>query len=156
MEFSEKQCQAIKIHLAQAGVELGEQYRFDHFGNSAEMASDLGKLVASGRKTATAAFGEVYSHYEIERPKVGDMEIICDFAGSLLAVIEMVDVRVVPFEEVSAEQARLEGEGDLSLEYWRRVHREYFEAECKAMGSHFSDRSPVLFQRFRLVYAPSV
>ncbi len=154
MQLSEAQRRTIESELARAGISVGENYRFDHFGNTAELAADLGGLVASGRKTATAAFDGVYSHYKITRPEVGDIEVIFDFDGKLLAVIEITDLSAVPFEEVGADFARLEGEGDCSLEYWRRVHREYFEAECQRMGLVFSARSLVLCQRFRLVYAP--
>ena len=154
MNITEEHRRAIEKHLSRVGVPLGEGFRFDHFGNTANLAAELGALVASGRKTATAAYDDVYSHYKIERPQMGDTEIICDFAGSLLAVIEISDLRVIPFEEVGADHARLEGEGDRSLEHWRRIHREYFEAEGEAIGVPFSDGSLILCQRFRLVYSP--
>ncbi len=156
MNLTEDRRREIEAELAQAGVSLGDRYRFDCFGNTAELAADLGALVAGGEKTATAAYYGVYDHYGIDPPKAGETEIVCDFGGVLLAVIQIVDVRVVPFEEVGAEHARLEGEGDRSLEHWRRVHRDYFTAECEAMGVTFSETAPILCQRFRLLYAPGV
>ncbi len=74
-------------------------------------------MVASGQKTATAAQERVYSYYEIDRPEVGDVEIICDFEGNLLAVIEIVDLSVVPFEKVDADFAP--GSGQIVGEFGR-------------------------------------
>jgi uncharacterized protein YhfF len=46
-------------------------------------------------------------------------------------------VQIKPFKEVTTAEAAIEGEGDKSLEYWRRAHQEYFEEECKAIAKSF-------------------
>ena len=81
----------IKRELALAGVSLGQRYRFECFGNTPELAAELGALVAEGAKSATSSCEAVYSHFSVEYPHVGDVEIICDFDGALLAVIEILD-----------------------------------------------------------------
>ena len=45
-----------------------------------------------------------------------------------------------------------EGEGDLSLEYWRRVHRNYFEKESVQLGFEFDENSLICCERFKLLY----
>lgn len=156
MEPSRNREREILHELEHAGISLGDRFRFEHFGNTPELASHLGALVASGTKTATSSWQAVYAHHGLACPRVGDVEIICDYAGALLAVIEIVEVSVLPFEEVGEEHARLEGEGDQSLAHWRRVHRAYFRGDCEAMGTEFSERDSVLCQRFRLLYVPVV
>jgi uncharacterized protein YhfF len=52
---------------------------------------------------------------------------------------------------VDAEHARLEGEGDLSLEYWREVHRAFF-TETATHARPVDDDMPVVLERFRVVY----
>lgn len=48
--------------------------------------------------------------------------------------------------------AQKEGEGDLSLGYWRRVHEIYFSNECKRLGKHFTDKMLVVFEEFEVIY----
>ena len=47
---------------------------------------------------------------------------------------------------ITAELARKEGEGDLSLEYWRNEHRRFFQAE----GS-YSPEMDVIFEEYALI-----
>lgn len=60
-------------------------------------------------------------------------------------------MRVVRFEEVDEEHARLEGEGDLSLAHWRQVHRRFF-SETGTHGRDFTDDMPVVLERFEVIY----
>lgn len=77
-----------------------------------------------------------------------------DWAGTPLCVIETEAVDVVPFGEVSATFAAIEGEGDGSLSFWREAHRQYFTRECIRIGRLFSEDMPVACERFRVVYRP--
>jgi uncharacterized protein YhfF len=38
------------------------------------------------------------------------------------------------FDQVTAEYAAIEGEGDGSLEYWRDAHWRFFSRECARLG----------------------
>lgn len=153
MQLTSDREEAIKRELARSGVSLGQRHRFTSFGNTPELAVELGALVASGAKSATSSYEAVYAHFGAAYPRLGDVEIICDLDGLLLAVTETVEVRVVPFEEVDEAHARHEGE-DRSLAHWRNVHREFFSGDCQAMGRAFNERDPILCQRFRLLYTP--
>ena len=63
-------------------------------------------------------------------------------------------VDIVPFDEVSAEHAHLEGEGDRSLVTWREVHERFFTEH--AVHRHgFSRDMPVVLQRFAVLYSRS-
>jgi uncharacterized protein YhfF len=90
---------------------------------------------------------------EGEFPRVGDIEIIIDWQGEPLAVIELTEVRVLPFEEVDATFAYDEGEGDRSLATWRAGHWRYFSRECARLGREPTPTMPVVCQRFRLLHA---
>jgi uncharacterized protein YhfF len=48
-----------------------------------------------------------------------------DGSGVPVAVIEIVEVFIAPFNEVSEHFAYEEGEGDRSLAYWRQAHRNF-------------------------------
>ena len=61
-------------------------------------------------------------------------------------------VDIVPFDEVGAEHAFLEGEGDRSLATWRKVHERFFTEH--AVHSHgFSRDMPVVLERFAVLYS---
>ena len=92
------------------------------FGDSAALADALLALVIAGRKTATC-----WSAHHIGPSEPGERSVVLDGKGIPRAVIETVEIRERHFAEVDAAFARDEGEGDLSLDFWRRAHRDYFE-----------------------------
>ena len=85
----------------------------------------------------------------------GDLSIVTDWSGKPLCVIETQSLEVVPFNEVSAEFAATEGEGDGSLAFWQAAHRACFTRECIAAGREFSESMLVACERFRVVYQES-
>jgi uncharacterized protein YhfF len=58
---------------------------------------------------------------------------------------------VLPFDEVTAEYAAIEGEGDGSLAYWREAHRAFFGRECERIGRQPVDSMPVVCSIFEVV-----
>ena len=79
-------------------------------------------------------------------PEVGRRDVVLDGAGKPAAVIETTEVTVRRFDEVDEDFARDEGEGDLSLEYWREGHEAYF-----ARNGGFEPDMELVCERFRLV-----
>lgn len=123
----------------------------DYFGNE-EIADELFSLVYEGKKTATC--GSLWS-YEFEKVKPlekGDLSIFTDYLGEKACVVRTNNITIKKFIEISEEEARLEGEGDLSLEYWRQEHKKFFESECEEIGKEFSEEMPVVFEEFEVVY----
>lgn len=121
------------------------------FGATPEQADELLVLVLDGTKTATASALADYESDGAPLPEPGSLSIIVDGAGHPRALIETTAVEVRPFSEVDAEHARLEGEGDLSLEHWREVHRRFF-AEVATHDHRVDDDLPVVLERFRVVH----
>jgi uncharacterized protein YhfF len=92
------------------------------FGDSPELADELLALVLIGRKTATcwpARDGD-------KGVVVGKRWIVKDGRDKPRAVLETVELTRRRLGEVDATLAHDEGEGDQSLDYWRRMHTEYF------------------------------
>ncbi len=130
----------------------GSTYETWHFGNSAEMADELLGLVLAGPKRATA--GALWS-YELDGdpiPAAGGYSVVTDGEGRARAVLRTVSAEVVPFDQVTPEFAAAEGEGDLSLEYWRDGHWRYFTAELVPHGIEPTTDMPVVCERFEVVY----
>lgn len=141
-----------------SGFELPERFDAFAFGDSAESADALADLVLSGSKTATSwlLWADEATPVEGEANAVGGeggaVSVVLDGRGEPVAVIEALGRLVVPFEEVPAEFARDEGEGDLSLEYWRREHWGFFSRVCGGIGRVPSVRMPVVCERFRVIH----
>lgn len=120
------------------------------FGANADQADRLLALVLDGTKTATSSALRDYASGEEPVPTVGTLSIITDGAGAPRALIVTTEVDVVPFADVDAEHARLEGEGDLSLDHWREVHREFFTGT----GGEVTDGTEIVTERFKVLWKP--
>ena len=139
---------------ATPGVDANRFYEAFHFGDSELLANELAELVLRGVKRATAGSVRSYEDEGKALPRPGDLSIVTTWAGAPLCVIETRSVAVVPLNEVTAEFAAIEGEGDGSLAYWREAHRQYFMRECARAGREFSESLPVACECFEVVYRP--
>lgn len=119
------------------------------FGRTPQQADDLLALVVAGVKTATASGRAEYDATGEPLPAPGELGIVLDGAGHPRALVETTSVRVARFDEVDAAHARLEGEGDGSLEEWRVVHERFFAAG----EGGFAPDMDVVLERFRVVFA---
>jgi uncharacterized protein YhfF len=152
MSESKQVSPAVRALAEQLGLDL-ETASIWGFGDSEAMARELANLVVAGKKTATAGLVWAYEHDGDPIPRVGDIAIITDFAQrEPLAVIETTEVRVGPFSSCDEAFARDEGEGDLTLPWWREAHWAFFSRECADIGREPSEDMPIVFQRFRLRY----
>ena len=128
-------------------------YESFYFADSEAVANHLAELVLSGVKRATAALVWGLEAEGKAPPRAGDLSIVTDWSGKPICVIETVSTEVAPFEEVTAEFAATEGEGDKTLEYWRKEHWAFFSRECGQIAREPSARMPILCEKFRVVYA---
>ena len=119
------------------------------FGATPEQSDELLGLVLDGRKTATATSQADYAKEGEELPEPGTLGIVLDGAGHPRALVVTTEARVVPFDQVDADHARDEGEGDGSLENWRVAHEGYFSEHAEG---GFRPDMPVVLERFRVLY----
>ncbi|MDE0571979.1 ASCH domain-containing protein [Demequina sp. B12] len=122
------------------------------FGATQEHADELLALVTQGIKTGTAS--ALWDHEATGEPlpQPGDLSIILDGRGMPRAVIETTHVQVVPFDQVDAEHAAAEGEGDRTLTAWQDIHERFWREHSENPRGYEPDM-PVVCERFRLVYA---
>jgi uncharacterized protein YhfF len=123
------------------------------FGDSPGLADELLGLVLAGTKTATASALWEFEVAEEPLPRRGDLSIVLDGEGVPRALIRTDAVETVPFDEVTAEHARLEGEDDLSLAAWREGHETYWRRTLEAAGRTFDPSMPVVCERFTVLYS---
>ncbi len=121
------------------------------FGATPAQADELLDLVLAGTTTATAGALWDYEAEGEELPTPGLLGIVTNGRGIPHALIATTEVEVVPFDQVSAEHAFLEGEGDRTLATWREVHERFF-TEHAVHDRGFSRDMPVVLQRFEVLY----
>jgi len=114
----------------------------------------LANLVLEGRKTATASAYDLYAYDGETVPEAGDYSVVLNASDEAVCIIRDTDVQLVPFKDVGEEQARLEGEGDLSLAYWRNVHEDFFRKELGDARMKFTEDTMIVLERFEVVFRP--
>lgn len=117
-------------------------------GEPGPVRAELSALVLAGRKRATA--GLLVADYRAEDEPlevVGERLVLIDDDDRRLALVEVTDVRVVWFDEVTDDFARAEGEGFADREDWGRVHRAFWQRS----GTTVDGDTEVVCLRFTLV-----
>ncbi|MGB9022896.1 MAG: ASCH domain-containing protein [Candidatus Bathyarchaeia archaeon] len=122
------------------------------FGDNPGLMDELLALVLTGKKIATTTLVKEMELEGSPEPKVGEYNIILDGSGKPRAIIRTVSVRHVRFCEVDEEHAYSEGEGDQTLESYRKEHIKYYGRRGEALGFTFSENMKAILERFEVVY----
>lgn len=112
-------------------------------GNTPEMNDQLLDLVLKGKKTATswaAKWGRE------DGGQVGERSVILDSRRNERVIIETIEVTKKPFLQIDESFTRAEGEGDLSLDYWRTEHEKFFRSE-----GTFTEDMEIYCERFKVI-----
>lgn len=129
-----------------------EQYIAEGWGDSPEMADELGALILAGTKTATCSALWEYEAEGESLPETGLKTIVLDGNGNPMCIVETTEVEVWPYDEVDARFACEEGEGDRSLEYWREAHWRFFSRTLPHIAKEQTTEMPLVCERFRVIY----
>lgn len=109
----------------------------------------LAELTAKGIKTATTSGYDLYEKEKEPLPIEGEFNIILNQDD---CITQTTKVYVVPFRDVTNEHAYKEGEGDRSLDYWRKVHIDFFTKYYTENAVTFNDDSLVVCEEFEVIY----
>lgn len=140
-----------KEYCGKTGTDPETEYEAWQFGSDAD---SLASLVMQGVKTATASGYELYEADGEPVPKAGEYSVILNTKEEAVCIIKDVRVTIVPYKDVTEEQAYKEGEGDRSLAYWREVHLPFFLEQYSECGIAFSEESRIVCEEFEVVYRP--
>ena len=110
-----------------------------HFGVDNDK---LLNLVLAGKKKATCY---LYDENE-ELAKIGDLSVITTSDGKDACIIQTEDVKILPFNEITWDLAKLEGETN-NLEEWIKIHTKFF----KTRNKDFNESTLIVFERFKLL-----
>ena len=116
-------------------MEQLEEWKFGKDNNK------LIELVLEGKKTATTSLKSN------KIPSIGEKSVMLWDNGQKACAVETKNVIITKFKNITPEMAYLEGEGDRTLEYYRKVHIEFF----KTIDPNFNDDTEVVFEIFEVV-----
>jgi uncharacterized protein YhfF len=143
---------AVVAELAARGIDVPPgPVRVGAYGDSPQLSAELLALIRSGRKRAGTALLWAMEADNESIPTVDEIEVVVDHRGQPALITRIASVQVVPYREVTAEYAAIEGEGDGSLEYWRKAHWAFFSRECRRIGRRPSQTMPVVCSVFELL-----
>ncbi|GAB3535146.1 ASCH domain-containing protein [Photobacterium alginatilyticum] len=125
----------------------------DYFCGDEENANICTKLILAGEKTATCSMKCWYENEPELMPQVGNLMVVTDWSGNPTSIIETTEVSESKFSDVTAEFAALEGEGDKSLEWWRKDHWDFFSKVCEEEGIQPSEDMMLVLERFKVVHS---
>ena len=143
------QANELWAQFAQANNLTNESYDAWAFGGAPD---ELAQLVLQGEKTATSSAYDIYQVKNQPLPQAGEYSVILNSKREAVCIIRTTKVQVLPFDKVDEQHARKEGEGDKSLSYWRKIHRDFFTAALQKIGLSFNESRKVVCEEFEVVY----
>ena len=85
-------------------------------------------------------------------PKVGYLFIITDWHGTAKAIIEITKMKLARFKDVTEAFAYAEGEGDKSLTFWKKAHKEYYSREMEKTDAYFNENMLISCEFLRTIF----
>lgn len=122
------------------------------FGDNPQLADELVALVCAGVKTATCSALWEHEADGEPLPQVGALSIILDGRRQPRCIIETTEVQIKPYNQVDAQFAAAEGEGDRSLAYWRAAHWRFFSRTFQAIKRTPTKTMLLVCERFRVLF----
>jgi len=123
-----------------------------YFGDNEKDANTLAELVVKEIKRATSHSLLGMQLREEPMPKIGDFFVVTDWKGTAKCIVRITSVKMVPYFSIHAEHARIEGEGDKSLAYWKKAHWDYYTRELAEFKRRPLESMIIVFVRFEKVF----
>lgn len=115
-------------------------------------ADACAELVLKKIKQATSPSVWWFQKNSLEFPKIGDLAIVTNWNEEPKAIIRTKKVEIVKYENVTALYAFIEGEGDISLAYWKKVHWDYYTAEMDKFGEYPKEKMEIVCEYFETIW----
>ena len=127
-------------------------FRVFHFYDTEIAADQSVSLVGQGTKRA---YSQALLQLQLDEgilPRVGGYSIVTEWSRKARYVLQTTSMKFIPLFSVHEEHARLEGEGDKSLGYWRKTHWQIWARQLAKHGRIPKPPMMVVFERFEKLY----
>ena len=111
--------------------------------------------VLAGEEVATSSLRLQYEDEGEPLPKAGQQLAVVDSSGANVAIVELLDVRVIRLGDADDQLALDEGEGFRSVAEWRAAHETFWRNEIlpalrTSDGVSLDDDTEVVVEKFRV------
>ncbi len=115
-----------------------------YLGNNQQMADTLFNLVLQGKKKAT-------SYLFDGTLDTNTLSVLTNWDKTKKLLIRTTKIKVVEFNKVTKAHAKKEGEGDKTLDYWIKVHTDFFSKELKLKHKKLTPTTLIICEEFEVV-----
>jgi uncharacterized protein YhfF len=129
----------------------GEEARFFppiSIGSTPETADEGAALILNGLKTLSSSSFWDYPDGKI--PFVGALSVLLDGSQRPRGIIETTRVKIMAFGAITDEMAIAYGEGERTVEWWRRVMGDFYRAAAAQHGAVLTDETPHIWEWFKV------
>jgi uncharacterized protein YhfF len=124
-----------------------------YFHNNKEDANRLAELTLSGKKKASSGLYLWYEEANADLPKMRTKQIITDFDGMALAIIETISVDTIPFNKISKDYAEMDmGTNIEPLKKWKKAHWDFFASAMEESGEKPTEEMLIVCERFETIW----
>ncbi|MDN3612454.1 ASCH domain-containing protein [Vibrio ostreicida] len=127
-------------------------YSADYFCADEDNANVCADLILRGEKRASCSLEHWYSQEGETMPVSGHLQVVTNWSGEPVCIIEITEVELCEYRFVTAEFAAEEGEGDKTLEWWQGAHWTFFSQECQQLGIKPTQEMLLVLERFNVVF----
>lgn len=138
--------------LSDAEQKAIPQVSAEYFCADEYNANECARLINIGKKTATCSLKQGWDIDNEPLPLVGRLTVVLNWQEAPICIIKTTEVSLCPFNEVPADFAAAEGEGDGSYEWWHKNHVDFFTGYAAEIGAIFDEKSLLVLERFEKVY----
>ncbi len=136
-------------HLEDAFVEAPKTI---HFCDNEKDANECATLVKKGIKKATSHSLLGIQCRKENLPKIGDFKVITDWSGKAQCIVKTTSIKFKPYFSIDEAYAQLEGEGDKSLNHWKKTHWEYYSRELSSYNRVPRESMIIVCETFEKVF----
>jgi uncharacterized protein YhfF len=130
----------------------GEESRYFlpmSIGSAPAHADDGAALILNGTKTLTSS--PFWDYPDGKIPFVGALGVLLDGSQTPRGIVETTRVEIMPFAAVTEEMARAYGEGQRTVEWWRRTMGAFYRASAARHSVVLADDTPLIWEWFAVV-----
>jgi uncharacterized protein YhfF len=131
----------------------GEEARYFlpmSIGSTPETADEGATLILNGMKTLTSS--PFWDYPDSKIPFVGALSVLLDGSRRPRGIGETTRVEIMPLGAITEEMARAYGEGERTVEWWRRVMGAFYTASATRHSAVLTDDTPHIWEWFAVVH----
>ena len=131
----------------------GEEARYFlpiSIGSTPETADEGAALILNGTKTLTSS--PFWDYPDGKIPFVGALAVLLNGSQRPRGIVETTRVEIMPFGAINEEMALAYGEGERTVEWWRRVMGAFYRASAARHNAILTDDTPHIWEWFTVVH----